>query len=393
MTGGGKVKSLPGGKKTILVAVGVVIVLVLGYRLLLHRPSVPVIEVRQTEVQGQVKGPGTVQSRVPVTVSTKITGIVEKLHADQGDRVTKGQPLAELDAQELKAKMAASRAARHRAERELGRTQADAGKAQANLNLAQSNYRRDLEVFKPGYISEAAMDTTRAQLRLAESEQAAAQAQVAAQAAQAAQAESEVKASEAALGYTRILAPMDGLITVRKAEVGSTVAPGAPIFQMVDMGTVWVAAWIDASRIAQLREGQKADIRLRSGRRYQGRVARLNKEADTVTRELEVNVAFDQTPEPLVIGEEAEVTIFTGAQKAPAAPLGAILHQNDHTGVMVVDQGRLTFRPITLGVHDDKKTAVLEGLKDGDLVVAQPVNLKEGTRVKAVVKTPEGTGK
>jgi HlyD family secretion protein len=387
------VKNLPGGKKTILAAVGLVIVMVLGYRLLLYRPSVPVIVVKQAEVQGQVKGPGTVQSRVPVTVSTKITGIVEKLYADQGDRVTKNQPLAELDAAELKAKMAASRAALHRAEREVSRTQADAAKAQANLNLAQSNYRRDLEVFKPGYISEAAMDTTRAQLRLAESEQAAAQAQVAAQAAQAAQAESEVKASEANLAYTRILAPMDGLITVRKAEVGSTVAPGAPIFQMVDLDTVWVAAWIDASQIAQLREGQRADIRLRSGRRYQGRVARLNKEADTVTRELEVNVAFDQTPEPLVIGEEAEVTIFTGAQKGPAAPLAAIIHRDGQTGVMVVDQGRLAFRPVTLGVHDDRRTAVLEGLKEGDLVVAQPVNFQAGTRVKAVVKSPEGKGK
>jgi HlyD family secretion protein len=266
-------------------------------------------------------------------------------------------------------------------------------KSQANLNLAQSNYRRDLEVFKPGYISEAAMDTTRAQLRLAESEQAAAQAQVAAQAAQAAQAESEVKASEANLAYTRILAPMDGLITVRKAEVGSTVSPGAPIFQMVDLKTVWVAAWIDASQIAQLREGQRADIRLRSGRRYQGRVARLNKEADTVTRELEVNVAFDQTPEPLVIGEEAEVTIFTGAQKAPAAPLGAVVHRDEQPGVMVVDKGRLTFLPVTLGLHDDKRIAVLQGLKEGDLVVAQPVNLKVGARVKPAVKAPEGKAK
>ncbi len=383
-------KSLPGGKKTIAAAIGLMIVLGLGYRLFLYRPSVPVIEVKTREVLGQVKGPGTVQSRVPVTVSTKITGIVEKLYADQGDRVRRGQLLAELDAAELKARMAAARAARHRAERELGRTRAEAAKAQANLNLAQSNYRRDLEVFKPGYISEAAMDTTRAQLRLAESEQAAAQAQVAAQAAQAAQAESEVKASEANLGYTRIYAPMDGLITGRKAEVGSTVAPGAPIFQMVDLDTVWVAAWIDASRIAQLREGQQADIRLRSGRRCRGRVARLGKEADTVTRELEVNVAFDQAPEPLVIGEEAEVTIFTGTQKAPAAPLGAVVQQNDHTGVLVVDQGRLAFRRVTLGVHDDRRTAVLEGLKDGDLVVAQPVNLKVGARVKPVVKTPEG---
>ena len=53
-------------------------------------PAVPVIQVKIREIQGKVHGPGTVQSRVPVAVSTKITGILEKLYADQGDRVQEG---------------------------------------------------------------------------------------------------------------------------------------------------------------------------------------------------------------------------------------------------------------------------------------------------------------
>ncbi|MFP3868920.1 MAG: efflux RND transporter periplasmic adaptor subunit, partial [Desulfobacteraceae bacterium] len=383
-------KRLPGGKKTVLAIFGLVVILLLGYRLLLYRPSVPVMVVKQREVQGQVKGPGTVQSKVPVTVSTKITGIVEKLYADQGDRVKKDQLLAELDAAELRARAASSRAGRHRAQRELRRAQAEVAKAQANLELARSNYRRDLEVFKPGYISGAAMDTTRAQLRLAESEQAAAQAQLAAQAAAAAQAESEVQASEALLGYTKIPAPMDGLITVREAEVGSTVSPGEPIFQMVDLDTIWIAAWIDASQIAPLAAGQKAAIRLRSGRHYQGQVARLNREADTVTRELQVDVKLDTLPDPLVIGEEAEVTIATGRQQALAVPLAAIVSRREETGVMAAEQGRLAFRPVTVGLNDGQKVAVLEGLQEGELVVPQPVNLQPGSRVKPVVQSPAG---
>ncbi len=143
-------------------------------------------------------------------------------------------------------------------------------KAQANLGLAQSNYQRDLEVFKPGYISQAAFDTTKAQLKVAESEVPAFQATVTALQAAVKQAESETHAAEALHNYTRILAPMDGLITSRKAEVGTTVSPGTPIFQMVDLDTVWVAAWIDLSQIAQLKEGQKAAIRLRSGQAIPG---------------------------------------------------------------------------------------------------------------------------
>ena len=188
----------------------------------------PVIAVKQVEIQGKVHGPGTVQSKVPVTVSPKITGILEKLYADQGDRVQKGQLLAELDAMELRAREAAAQAAKNRAQRDLARAQADLVKAQANLGLAQSNYQRDLEVFKPGYISQAAFDTTKAQLRVAESEVAAFQATVTALQAAVKQAESETHAAEALHNYTRILAPMDGLITVRKAEVGNHGAPGQP---------------------------------------------------------------------------------------------------------------------------------------------------------------------
>jgi multidrug efflux pump subunit AcrA (membrane-fusion protein) len=377
---------LPGGKKTIGVAIGVIITIFVGYRLLWYRPPVPVIAVKKVEVQGKVYGPGTVQSRVPVMVSTKITGILEKLHADQGDQVKKGQLLAELESLDLKARVAASQAAKNRAQRELGRAQADLLKAQANLNLAQSNYQRDLEVFKPGYISQAAFDTTKAQLRVAESEVAATRATLAALQAAAKQAESETHAADALHGYTRINAPMDGLLTVRKAEVGSTVAPGNPIFQLVDLNQIWVAAWIDQTQLGQLRPGQPAKIKLRSGRTFKGEVARLNKEADTVTRELEVDVQFAALPEPLVMGEEAEVEILTGVQSAVAVPLAAIITQEGNPGVLVAEHGVANFRKIVTGLQDGNKTAVLEGLQEGELVLIRPAGIEPGKKIQPEIK-------
>jgi len=373
---------MPRGKQAVGAGIGIIIIMVLGYRLVWYSPPVPVIAVKKVEIHGRVHGPGTVQCKVPVTVSPKITGILEKLYADQGDRVRKGQLLAELDAVELKARAVAAQAARNRAQRDLARSQADLVKAQANLGLARSNYQRDLEVFKPGYISQASFDTTKAQLRVAESEVAAFQAAVSAVQASVKQAESETHAAQALHGYTRIVAPMDGLITVRKAEVGTTVPPGSPIFQMVDMDQIWVAAWIDASQIAQLRAGQPASVKLRSGRLFQGEVARLNQEADTVTRELEVDVKFAQLPEPLVIGEEAEVDITTGRQTGPAVPLSAMINKNGHPGVLVADKGRVRFRKVTLGLHDGKQTAVLSGLKAGELVIVNPIGLAPGKKIR-----------
>lgn len=378
---------LTGRKKFIPYAiVAVLIIIFAGYKIFWQSPTVAVVMVKNAEIHGKVHGPGTVQSRVPVTVSAKITGILEKLYADQGDRVRKGQPLADLDSVELKAREAAAHAARSRAERELAKAHADLIKSQANLVLAQSNYQRDLEVFNPGYISPAAFDATKASLRVAESDVAANEAAVKALEAAVNQAESETRAAKALFGYTRILAPMDGVITVRKAEAGNTVSPGTPIFQMADY-QIWAASWIDETRIAQLREGQKAVIRLRSGRVFQGEVARLNKEADTVTRELEVDVRFDSLPDPLVVGEETEVDIDTGSQTAPAVPLSAIAERKGAKGVMVVANGRASFRPVVLGLQDGQHVAVLDGLKEGDMAILNPSEIEEGAKVRPEIRS------
>jgi HlyD family secretion protein len=376
---------LPGRKKTILIALGLLIIVFLGYRMFWHRPPVPVIVVKKVEIQGKVHGPGTVQSKVGVTVSAKITGILEKLHADQGSRVKKGQLLAELDISELKARAASARAAENRARHDLSRAKAALQKAEANLVLAQSNYQRNLELSKSGYISQADFDNTKAALKVAESDVKSSESDVEALQAQVAQAESETHAAEAVFAYTRILAPMDGLITVRKAEVGDTVSPGTPIFQMVDY-QIWAASWIDETKVAQLREGQKASIKLRSGRDFQGEVVRLNKEADTVTRELEVDVKFDALPNPLVIGEETEVDINTGSQTAPAVPLSAIMEMNGSKGVMMVSNGLTSFRPITLGVQDTQRAAVLDGLKEGEMVILNPAGIERDKKVRPEIK-------
>jgi multidrug efflux pump subunit AcrA (membrane-fusion protein) len=377
---------LSGRKKAVGVAIGIFIIILFSYCVFWYRPPVTVIVVKKVEIQGKVHGPGTVQSKVGVTVSAKITGILEKLYADQGSQVKKGQLLAELDISELKARAASARAAEHRTRHDLNRAKAALQKAEANLILAQTNYRRNLELSKPGYISQADFDNTKAALKVAESEVNSSQSDVEALQAQVAQAESETHAAEAVFAYTRILAPMDGLITVRKAEVGDTVAPGTPIFQMVDY-QIWAASWIDETKVAQLREGQKASIKLRSGRDFQGEVVRLNKEADTITRELEVDVKFDALPNPLVIGEETEVDINTGSQTAPAVPLSAIVERNGSKGVMMVSNGLTSFRPVTLGLQDVQRAAVLDGLKEGEMVVINPAGIETGKKVRPEIKT------
>jgi RND family efflux transporter MFP subunit len=357
----------------------VAIVGVVGKRVLSPVP-VPAVVVAPTEICGTVKGPGTVQSKVQVTISGKITGILTRLHADQGDAVKMGQVLAELDSTELKSRTAAAQSAKGRSEQELARARADLLKAEANLALARSNHERNQEVFGPGYLPASAFDASKSALRVAESEVASGKAVVEAIQATATQTVHEAEATKDILGYTRILAPMDGLIITRNAEIGTILPPGAPIFQMVDY-QIWAASWIDERMIADVRVGQKASIVLRSGRTFEGEVARLGSAADTVTRELEVDVKFSTLPNPLVIGEESEVIIDTGRVVALAIPLSAIQTRNGTQGVLVITEGRARFRPVVTGAHDDHLAAVLKGLQEGDIVALNPANIAPGKKV------------
>ncbi len=369
------------GKKIAAGIIAALIVIFAVYRVFLYRPTVAVVIVKKAQIRDIVQGPGTVQSKIPVALSSKITGILEKLYADQGDRVQKGQLLAELDSAELRHREAATRWAQSRAERDLARAQADLVKSQANLVLAQSNYQRDLEVFKPGYISPAAFDITKAALRVAQSDVAANEATVKASKAALSQAGSETHTAEALLGYTRILAPMDGIITVRTAEIGDTISPGTPIFQMVNY-QIWAASWIDETKLGLLKVGQKARIKLRSGQSYRGEVVRLNKQADIVTRELEVDVKFDDLPKPLTIGEETEVYIVAGRQYALAVPLSAITERNGVKGVFVAAGGRADFRTVSTGLKDGRRAAILKGLKEGEMVIVNPAGIEPGRKVR-----------
>ncbi|MDA8327142.1 MAG: efflux RND transporter periplasmic adaptor subunit [Nitrospiraceae bacterium] len=373
-------------KKIAGIVIAALIAIFAFYKIFLYRPPVAVVAVKKAEIREIVQGPGTVQSKVPVTVSAKITGILDKLYADQGYRVKKGRLLAELDSAELKAREAAALWAQSRAERDLASAKANLVKSEANLMLAKSNYQRDFEVYKPGYISPAAFDITKDALNVAESDVSANVAAVKASKAAVSQAESETRTARAILGYTRIYAPMDGVITNRTAEIGDTINPGTPVFQMVNY-QIWAASWIDETKLGRLKVGQQALIKLRSGQAYQGEIVRLNKQADTVTRELEVDVKFDTLPKPLTIGEETEVYIDTGRESALAVPLSALIERNGSKGVLVAEGGRAVFRPVGVGLEDGTQAAILKGLKEGDMVVLNPAGIEPGGKVRPEIKT------
>ena len=346
-------------------AAGVVAAAALGAWLLWSAPPAEVVQVGQGEVEVRVGGPGTVQARVPVTVSARVSAQVVSLHADHGERVKRGQLLAVLDDRDLAAKRAAAAAAGESNARNVAAAEASVAKAQADLELARNRQRRDADLYGAGFISQSAYEASALGMKAAEASADNAAALLAARRAEGRAAAADARYAEALLSHTRVAAPMDALVIQRSVEPGSTVAPGSALFRLVDPATLWVAARIDEALVGRIEEGMPARIRLRNGEEHAGQVARISRQSDAATRELEVNVSFDTPPARFAIDQEAEVSILVGVERGPVVPVEALVRRDGRQGVMMVRGGRKVFQPVRVGASDGRFAVIAEGLDQG----------------------------
>lgn len=354
-----------------LVAAGALVAVAgaLGGRWLLLQDMPEPIAVVQGEVETRVGGPGTVQARVPVTVSSRVSALVVSLHADHGDLVKRGQLLAVLDDRDLAARRAAAAAAQGSNESNVAAAAASLAKARADLELARSKHRRDADLKRGGFISESAYDASALGLKAAEAAVDNSAALLAARRAEGRAVAEDARYADALWANTRLTAPMDALVIQRAAEVGSMAVPGAPIFRLVDPATLWIAARIDEALAARLEEGMPARILLRNGEEHAGRVARISRQSDAATRELEVNVAFESPPTRFSIDQEAQVSILTGVQRGPAVPVAALVRREGQQGVMLERDGRKVFQPVRVAASDGT-LAIVDGLDAGAKLAA-----------------------
>jgi HlyD family secretion protein len=149
------------------------------------------------------------------------------------------------------------------------------------------------------------------------------------------------------------------------------------VFTLIDPATVWIQAYIDEERAGQLALGQKATVRLRSQPQaeHKGVISRIGLESDRVNEERRVWLTCVDCPEPMYLGEQAEVRITTGMREsALMVPEVAIAGFDGHRGlVWLVQDGRFARAELTFGARDDRgRVEVTGGVPEGALVVALP---------------------
>jgi HlyD family secretion protein len=268
-----------------------------------------------------------------VIVSPQITGRIIHLTVDEGSDVRKGDLIAELDPKQLEASLAAANAnvaslqsqvrqANHnyslteeqtgaslqQAQALLTSSRAQLEQARANLWRDQTDYDRMMKLFESGVASaqdrdhaEAALKASQANVKALEDSVRAQEAalgvaqanrkqvnvrrsEVATMIAQLEQARAAAAETATELGYTKIYAPMGGIVSVRVAKQGEVVAQGSPIVILVDIDHLWVRADVEESYIDSIQFGQTLRVRLPSGDVLQGQVFFKGVENDYATQ-------------------------------------------------------------------------------------------------------------
>ncbi len=381
------------GRKAMLIAAGIGVAVLLGWLVTSQGPLAPakvtVAKLEQGPLVASTFGIGTVEARHGYALGPTVASRVLRVLVDQGDAVKAGQLVAELDPVDLTDRVTSGELAAARAASTIRAAEAQLAEAQSRAQVATSGARRYMELRAQGFFSQEAADAKAHEANAAKASVDAAVAQVAAARRDHERAQADVAGIGKLRTQARLVSPVDGVVSARLVEPGTTVVAGQAVVQVIDPATLWVKARIDQAQSGGVRVGQPAEIVLRSDakRAYRGEVQRVDLVSDAVTEERIANVGIATRPEAMSVGDLVEVTIriaeLVNVRSVPAAAVKRVDRQD---GVWRFNDGRVTFRPVKVGVTTlDGRSQILDGLADGDEVVVHSEQaLKPDAKVKVV---------
>jgi membrane fusion protein, multidrug efflux system len=340
-----------------------------------QRATVEVVHPRQGNIAKTIDLPGDVVGFYEAALHSKVTGYLKSISVDKGDSVKKGQVLAEIEVPEL---------------------QSNLTRSQASLEIERITYDRLRKVQQsdPRLISQQDVDMAYAKYR---------------------ESQASVATLQTMYGYTKIIAPFDGVITGRFADPGALIragggdigvdetsgliSPGAtegagghregggPILTLADIDKLRIYIYVPEASYPSIHIGTPASLTFEEfpDRIFKGTVARYASSLDLATRTMLTEVDIDN-PQRLVYPRSyAHVTIeLVRHSDALSIPASAIQGAGNSAHVMVVKEGRLADVPVKTGINNGAYVEVTSGLSPESLVVAAySNNLTPGQQVES----------
>jgi RND family efflux transporter MFP subunit len=316
--------------------------------------DIAIVEIR--ELERSIAFSGSLSPLLQTTVRSKVSGEVNRVLAREGEAVSAGQLLAQIDTADLRSRLDAQSAALE--------------EAKAKLSIAEKNRANNQQLLQQKFISQIAFDT-------AHSTYEAGLASVKSE-------EAQVRIARKAMEDAAVRAPFAGIVARRMANSGEKVGVDSPLFALVDLGRMEIEAPAPAAEIPSVRAGQAVSFRVDGfgERAFEGRVERINPTADPGSRQVMLYISVANRDGALKGGMFAKGRIVLDkTTPATVVPASAIREEAGQAYVFTLEGGKIARRPVTLGFTEPQQgvVEVRSGLEKGLAVVSARVSgLKPG---------------
>lgn len=335
------------------------------------KPAPPVMRIERASVANVTKryvatGPrlsGTLQPQQSASILAETSGTVTSVSAAEGQSVARGAELARISDATASDALTSARVA--------------VQSAQTAVAVARRDYERTQRLASAGALPKKDIDVTRSQVAMAE--------------AQLGQARAQLAAAQDRAGNQRVASAVSGIVSEKRVSTGDVVAPGAPLFTIVDLSTLQLEATVPADAIAQVNPGTSVELEVRGypGQIFRGTVTRVAPSVDPGTGQVRVYVALPNVGRPnqgkrLIGGLFAEGTVRTIARIGLVIPIEALDESGAAPAVVRVRNGVTERVNVQLGMRSDTEgfVEILAGLAEGDVVLIGPARtITPGTRV------------
>lgn len=345
--------------------------------------AVEVLTVEPREVVQGVDVVGTLTPKSQAEVKSEVPGKLTDVLVTEWVRVSRGQPLARVDARELdtgvdraKAGVEAARAAEESAK-------ALVLEARVAAERAEREYQRLVQLKEAGLATQQSLDDGLTARDASKARIASAQAQVAAARAQVGVVAEDVRNAQTRLSKATIRAPMNGVISERLVSVGDSTGDRA-LFRIVDPTVLELTVSVPSRELTAVRVGQPLTFTTDAvpGQVFTGKVMHVNPSADPADRSVRVSAEVPNASERLKGGLFVKGRIVTGRRTGIEVPRSALLGWDagaGHAYVFVADRGVARRRAVRTGAASEDRVEISDGVAAGEAVVTRGAfNLKDG---------------
>jgi RND family efflux transporter MFP subunit len=344
-------------------------------------PTASVAPVIRGSISHSLTLAGEFQPYQVVDVHAKVSGYIRHIYVDIGDRVHAGETLAVLEVPELDAQLQGTGAQYARSKDEITRAQHDVARAESQYQSIHEDYIRlkQASASQPGLIAQQELDDAQSKDLASAAQVDSAKSALSAAQNQSAYARADNLRVHDLAAYTRVTAPLNGVITWRFADTGALIQAGTssdsqslPLVKLSQSDLLRLRLPVPEEDVQFIRQGEPVQVRVDAlNRDFSGKVVRFTRDVSAQTRTMETEIDVLNPNLTLMPGMYANAVLqLEHHDNTLTVPVSAVMQNNNKTTALVVNaQDRVESRNVTLGIQSPARVEIVSGLQEGDRVI------------------------